>query len=284
LTVRYSITVDGQPRFRRQAIGWLATAAARGGVSADQIVVQCTDAVPDDYRRAVCRSFGVEVVTLPGGPGSAGTLNKVRQLAHPALVADWIVLCDCDTVFVEPIPAAVFGPCIAAKLVDVAFPGIDFWTELLQRLGLLNGLPEARRVDRGGGLTYRNNCNGGLYVGDSAHWAVIGPEWQSSAAALPGWITTEPRLTYHYDQIAFGVACAWRRVDVELLPKRLNFPFHEDPPAPIATEPVILHHHQSLENGRLICQPGHEMCPGVLIAVAQVNAILDEVAWNMFGL
>jgi hypothetical protein len=85
LTIRYSIAVDGPPRFRRQALGWLATGAALGGVTADQVLVQCTDVVPDTFRRTVARVFGVEVTALPGGTVSRGTLNKLSQLAHPAL-------------------------------------------------------------------------------------------------------------------------------------------------------------------------------------------------------
>ena len=49
LTIRYSIAVDGPPRFRREALGWLATGAALGGVTADQVVVQCANAVPDAF-------------------------------------------------------------------------------------------------------------------------------------------------------------------------------------------------------------------------------------------
>src|SRR5918994_6283482 len=184
LTIRYSIAVDGPPRFRRQALGWLATGAALGGVTADQVVVQCTNAVPDAFRRTVAQAFGVEVTALPGA-GTRGTLNKLSQLAHPALDGDWIVLCDCDTAFAEPLPATVFRSGIAAKLVDVGFPDLEFWTDLLGRLGLSNGQPEARRAAKGGGVTYRNNCNGGLYVGDSAHWARIAPEWRRRRGGPP---------------------------------------------------------------------------------------------------
>ena len=282
--IRYSIAVDGPSRFRRQALGWLATGAALGGVTADQVLVQCTDGVPDAFRRAVTREFGVEVTALPERDGRRGTLNKLSQLANPALDGDWIVLCDCDTAFAEPLPAAAFRAGIAAKLVDVAFPGLEFWTDLLGRLGLSRGSPEARRPAKGGGVTYRNNCNGGLYIGDRAHWARIAPEWERAADALPTWITTPPSWRHAYDQIAFGVACARLGLDVELLPPRLNFPFHEDPPAPLEVRPVILHHHQALETSRLRCKPGHAACPGVLAAVERVNRVLDRLDWKAFGL
>jgi hypothetical protein len=284
LTIRYSIAVDGPPRFRRQALGWLATGAALGGVTADQVVVQCTNAVPDAFRRTVARAFGVEVTALPGGGDTRGTLNKLSQLAHPALDGDWIVLCDCDTAFAEPLPATAFRSGIAAKLVDVGFPDLEFWTDLLGRLGLSNGQPEARRAAKGGGVTYRNNCNGGLYVGDSGHWARIAPEWRRAADALPTWMAAPPSWTRYYDQIAFGVACARLGLDVELLPPRLNFPFQENPPAPLEIQPVLLHHHQSLESGRLHCRPGHAACPGVLTAVRRVNRVLDRLDWKAFGL
>ena len=284
MTIQYSITVDGPPRFGRQALGWLSTASALGGVTADQILVQCTDAVPDLFRRAVAEAFGVEVTALPGGAESKGTLNKLMQLEHPALVADWIVLCDCDTVFAGPLPATAFRPGIAAKLVDVGFPDLDFWTDLLGRLNLSKGQPEFRLAAKGGGATYRNNCNGGLYIGDSAHWARIGPEWRRAADALPTLMSTAPFWSRYYDQIAFGVACACLRIDVELLPASLNFPFHENPPVALTIEPVVLHHHQALERGQLRCRPGHAMCPGVLTAVARVNEVLEKIEWTAFGL
>jgi hypothetical protein len=284
LTIRYSIAVDGPPRFRRQALGWLATGAALGGVTADQVLVQCTDVVPDTFRRAVARVFGVEVAALPGGAASRGTLNKLSQLEHPALDGDWVVLCDCDTVFAEPLPASAFRSGIAAKLVDVGFPDLVFWTDLLGRLGLSNGQPEARPAASGGGLTYRNNCNGGLYVGDRAHWARIAPVWRWAADALPTWITAPPSWNHYFDQIAFGVACARVGLDVELLPPRLNFPFHQDPPGPLEIQPILLHHHQSLESEQLHCRPGHALCPGVLSAVRRVNRVLDQLDWGAFGL
>jgi hypothetical protein len=246
--------------------------------------VQCTNAVPDAFRRTVARAFGVEVTALPGGGDTRGTLNKLSQLAHPALDGDWIVLCDCDTAFAEPLPATVFRSGIAAKLVDVGFPDLEFWTDLLGRLGLSNGQPEARRAAKGGGVTYRNNCNGGLYVGDSGHWARIAPEWRRAADALPTWMAAPPSWTRYYDQIAFGVACARLGLDVELLPPRLNFPFQENPPAPLEIQPVLLHHHQSLESGRLHCRPGHAACPGVMTAVRRVNRVLDRLDWKAFGL
>jgi hypothetical protein len=284
VTTRYSIAVDGPPRFRRQAIGWLATGAALGGVSGDQVLVQCTDAVPDTFRRAVARAFGVEVTALPGGAASRGTLNKLSQLAHPALDGDWVVLCDCDTAFAEPLPATAFRPGIAAKLVDIGFPDLEFWIDLLGRLGLSNGQLQARRAANGGGVTYRNNCNGGLYVGDRAHWARIAPEWRRAADALPSWTLVPPGWSHYYDQIAFGVACARLGLDVDLLPPRLNFPFHEKPPRPLDIQPVLLHHHQSLDSGRLRCRPEHATCPGVLTAARRVNRVLDRLDWKAFGL
>lgn len=194
MTIRYAIAVDEPPRFGRQALGWLATGAARGGVTADQVLVQCTDVVPDTFRRSVTRVFGVEVTALPGGAVSRGTLNKLSQPAHPALDGEWVVLCDCDTAFAEPLPARAFRAGIAAKLVDVGFPDLEFWTDLLGQLGLSNGQLEARRAANGGALTYRNNCNGGLYVGDSTHWARIAREWRRAADALPTWISAPPEL------------------------------------------------------------------------------------------
>jgi hypothetical protein len=283
LTLRYSIAVDGPPRFRRQAVGWLATGAALGGVSGDQVLVQCTDAVPDTFRQTVARVFGVEVTALPGGAVSRGTLNKLSQLAHPALDGDWVVLCDCDTVFAEPLPATAFRPGIAAKLVDAGFPDLEFWTDLLGRQGLSNGQLQARRAANGG-VTYRNNCNGGLYVGDRAHWARIAPEWRWAADALPTWTMVPPSWSHFYDQIAFGVACARLGIDVELLEPRLNFPFHVNPPRPLDIQPVLLHHHQSLESGRLHCRPGHATCPGVVTAASRVNRVFDRLDWKAFGL
>ncbi|WP_346419528.1 hypothetical protein [Mycolicibacterium cosmeticum] len=230
----------------------------------------------------MAKHFGVEVVALPGGEVGRGTLNKLGQLRHPALDAEWIVLCDCDTVFTEPLPTTVFAPGIAAKLVDVGFPGIPFWNDLLGRLGL--GAADARPAEIGGVLTYRNNCNGGLYIGDRGCWACIGTEWQRAVDALPAWVSVPASWTRHYDQIAFGVACATLKLDVRLLGSELNFPFHLEPHGPNDLSPVILHHHQSLDSKRLRCRPGYETFSGVMSAVARVNAVLADVDWAGCGL
>jgi hypothetical protein len=247
------------------------------------VLVQCTDAVPPAFRAAVGRAFGVEVVTLPGGATSGTTRNKLRQLEHPALDADWLVLCDCDTVFAGPLPETVFRPGLSAKLVDVGLPRLAFWTDLLGRLGLAHGVPPARRSAHGGVATYRNNCNGGLYVGDRDTWSRIGPAWRRAAEELPGLVDVPPSWEHHFDQMALGVACARLGIDVELLPSRLNFPFHLDPVAPVERAPVLLHHHQALPTGRLECSPGHAASPAVLAAADRVNRVLERVDWEAFG-
>ncbi len=117
------------------------------------MLVQCTETVPDDFRRGVARTYGVEVVALPGPGSRHGTLNKLRQLDSPDLDADWIVLCDCDTLFAEPLPETAFRPGLSAKLVDVAFPALPVWADLLGRLGLGPGRPPARHAAKCGGAT-----------------------------------------------------------------------------------------------------------------------------------
>jgi hypothetical protein len=84
-------------------------------------------------------------------------------------------------------------------------------------------------------------------VGDRAHWARIAPAWRWAADAFPTSITP-PSWDHNFDQIALGVACARLGIDVELLPPRLNFPFHQNPLGPREIQPVLPHHYQTLES------------------------------------
>jgi hypothetical protein len=281
-SVRYSIAVDGPDRLRRQAIAWIVTATRLGGVDPEQVLVQCTARVPDTYRTALAGRFGVRVVSLPGEPAGPPTLNKLRQFEHPELDADWIVSCDCDLVFAGPLPATCFSPGIAAKLVDIGFPELGYWRDLLERLGLDE--PEPRRAARADRETYRNNVNGGFYVGDREHWARMAPVWSRTAAELLPQLPDKRGYRYHVDQIAFGVTCARLGVDVELLPDELNFPLHLPPPDELSTEPLVIHHHQDLTDGTLACGTGYEGFPGVVAAIDRVNGVLAGVEWTAFGI
>jgi hypothetical protein len=280
-SVRYSITVDGPDRLRRQAIAWIVTATKLGAVDPGQVLVQCTTRVPDEYRTALAERYGVRVVPLPGLPVGPPTLNKLRQFDHPELDADWIVTCDCDLVFAGPLPETCFRPGIAAKLVDIGFPELPYWRELLERLGLDE--PEPRRAGRADRETYRNNVNGGFYVGDREHWARMAPVWTRTVAELLPQLPTEGRYRYHADQIAFGVTCARLGVDVALLPEELNFPLHLPPPHGLPIEPIVIHHHQDLRHGALARRLVYdERFPGVVAAIDRVNAALAEVDWTAF--
>jgi hypothetical protein len=121
-------------------------------------------------------------------------------------------------------------------------------------------------------------------VGERAHWARVTPAWRRTADALPTWIMAPPSWSHYYDQIAFGVACARLGLDIERLPTRLNLPFHEDPPGRLEIQPALLHHHQSLDTGLLLCRPRHALCTVVLTAVTRVNRVLDRFDWSAFGL
>lgn len=168
-------------------------------------------------------------------------------------------------------------------LVDVGFPDLEFWTDLLRRLGLSNGQLQAHQAANGGGVTYRNNCNGGLYVGGRGYWARIAPEWRRAADALPTWTMVpqlEPRL--RPDRVRCRLRPARpRRRPASATP---DLPFHVSPPRPLDIQPVLLHHHQSLESGRLHCRPEHTTCPGVLTAARRVNRVPDRLDWKAFGL
>lgn len=283
---RYSVVVDGTPRICRQAVAWTRCALTLAGIAPDHLQVNVMSSVPAAFTAGMAR-WGVECRRLRDDRVSAGPLNKIRQL-EPGVIPSALltVLCDCDTVFTAALPEFASSSGLCGKLVDIGNPPLRYWRTLFLVLGLrMTG--DAVRVARNGRRTYRNNVNGGLYMIREDVREDLFRAWRAFTGTLltnPGYVRP---WRYHIDQIAFGLACAWLGLTVDLVDDRMNYPLHLRPPAGSVSElPVVLHHHQGLGGG-ILRYGAHSDAVAhrpVRQTIDQVNSVLRTVAWSRFGL
>jgi hypothetical protein len=268
MSVVYSCVVDGDARFQRQACTWAQTLITHAGRHPDEIVVHAVEGAQGegfDWLRAL----GIRIEPVPRFDARHAHSNKLRQLDSPALCgADRVVLCDCDTAFAGDLEALIEGAGVRAKRVDTAQPPLRLWEVLFEAAGF-DRVPAPALATQTGELTYRNNCNGGLYVLDQRVLEPLRELWPRWATWTLDHADLLGELVFFSDQISFGLALEELGLQVDPLPLEANFPTHIPcPPGALAREPLMLHYHGRVDADGLLLPTG---VPEADRAIARVN-------------
>ncbi|MHB8211371.1 MAG: hypothetical protein ACYDDP_08520 [Acidithiobacillus sp.] len=256
MNLLYSFVVDAGEKFLRQTTTFLKTILACG-VQPEQLVAQITPSAGAAAHKLV-RSYRVTSVELE--PHLDGRYcNKIEQLSFLHNVpSDSVVLCDTDLAFAESITSAIHSSRIYGKPVDFANPPIEQLNQLAAMAGITSSPPLARTTCTGE-LTWRSNCNGGLYVLPHAILRDLQPLWSKYASLALGASDILGNKTHHADQIGFAMAIVALNLDINELPVEYNFPMH----VPQAFErmcfdtPKILHYHDKQTQDGFLLPTGY---------------------------
>lgn len=272
--IRFSCVVDYQPIFLAQATRWARSLIEIANVPPEDLVVHHTEGLGQDCA-ARFSPLGVRTTEVPAVSRRRPHLNKLAQLRSAFLHdADLAVLCDCDTLFVAD-PRPYFAKdMFAAAVVDRPNPPIEIWDILLQRAGLARRRPD---IDVGStaAMTIFENRNGGLYVLPGARLGELYEPWINWAQWLEAQADVLGDYTIYIDQIAFALTCLALDIELELLPKALNFPTHLSTTEFGDGAPIMLHYHYKVDDSGMLQPTGRHT---VDRAIAFVNERLAKPA------
>ncbi|MFG2049297.1 hypothetical protein ACGFIW_17935 [Micromonospora sp. NPDC048935] len=268
-TVKFSCVVDGSPRYRHEAWIWSTTLLRIARRQPHEVVMHLVEGV-DGREFDLLRDLGVEIRTVPRFDERHPYSNKLSQLHSDALRdADLVVLTDCDIAFADDVDGLFSGlEMVAAKTVDLARPSYDHWRRIFTAAGF-DSEPELALATHSREPTFARNFNGGVYVLTREAFAAIGSAWPR----WNRWLLDRPEvlgdLTFHTDQVAFGLATHELGLAVCDLPPRFNYPTHLVDPLP--ADPVMLHYHQHLDDAGYLRTVGHD---AVDAKIRRVNRVL----------
>ena len=281
------MVVDWVPAHPYQAETLLFTLEQFAAVPRQCMIVQCTDRVAEDVRRAF-RQDGHVVASF--SPYLDRTYcNKIAQLDYFAdanrsssASTDYdiqgVFLLDLDVAVLSPLdipdPEVVWG-----KIVDGANPGLAVIERLFAAAGI--ELPPVVPCDwEGRGETVATNFNGGFLYIPHVHLRRLRAAWRKWAEFLharPS-IFDHPSAKKHLDQVSFAMALASEEIPYRHLPTNWNFPCHEDRhPRSFRPEVALraLHYHDRLDEFGLIA-PVVSGFAALNTAVERVNATLGR--------
>nr|MDT0659797.1 hypothetical protein [Micromonospora sp. DSM 115978] len=256
-SVRFSCVVDGTPRYTHEAWIWSTTLLRLALRKPHEVVVHLVEGV-DSQDFDFLRDLGVEIRTVPRFDQRHPYSNKLSQLESEALQdADLLVLTDCDIAFADDVSGLFSGlEMVAAKTVDLARPSHDHWKRIFAAAGF-DSEPGLALATHSREPTFSQNFNGGVYVLTRAAFAAIRvgwPRWNR-------WLLDRPEilgdLTFHTDQVAFGLATHELGLAVRTLPSKFNYPTHLVDPMP--SDPVMLHYHQHLDDAGFLRTTGQDV-------------------------
>jgi hypothetical protein len=269
-SVRFSCVVDDTPRYRREVRIWTTTLLRIARRRPDELVVHLIDGV-DGPEFDVLRELGVHVRTVPRFDPRHPYSNKLGQLRSEALQdAELVVLTDCDMAFAGDVSGLFHGlDMVAAKTVDLARPSHEHWRRIFAAAGF-GTEPGLALATHSGEPTFVHNYNGGVYVLTRGAFAALRDAWPR----WNRWLLDRPEvlgdLTFHTDQVAFGLAVHELDLAVRVLPSTFNYPTHLAGPAP--ADPVMLHYHQHIDDAGYLRTTGNDTVDARILAVNRVLA------------
>jgi hypothetical protein len=264
----YSFIIDSDERFIPQTRTFLATLIGTG-ISPGDIIAQITPSA-GSVVRTLPGSFGVQMRDLE--PCLDGRYcNKIAQLSTlKELECDYVVLCDTDIAFRRNLSGIVREPTVFAKPVDFPNPPLERLDALRVAAGI-TAAPVLTRTSCTAELTYRTNCNGGIYVLPFELLADFQPLWVRFARLALERSDILEHWTHHADQIGFALAMLELGLSFNELPVEYNFPTHAHHSFPNMAfdRPSILHYHDCHDAEGRIHQTGHPLIDQV---IDQINA------------
>ena len=291
---RYSMVVDWVGGHPYQAEILLFTLQEYGGVPADAIIVQCTNRVSEEVRRAF-RQQGYRVVGI--APYLDGKYcNKIAQLDYLVEEAaqdgrapggggqtDGVFLLDLDLAVLAPLEVAEPN-AVCGKVVDGDNPDLATMEAIFAAAEL--PLPPVVPCDWTDlGETIATNFNGGFLYVPQPQIAPLRHAWRRWAEFLfarPQLFTDDTRK--HIDQVSFALAIASTNTPHRQLPSNWNFPCHEQHELRYfdASERLVaLHVHDCLDEFGLIA-PKISGYAAVDEAVERLNAAIGERRASVF--
>ena len=285
----FSFIVDKDPLFAYQ--GWHL---------AHSIMDQCA-AKPQDlhvqFTREVSprttdifKSMGCSVSRLERF-GDGRYCNKIAQWNNVSQAdADHFVFLDTDTILVADCREQLPVDLVSAKIVDLANPPIEALSEIMIAAGF-STMPATCVVGADPSMTYRGNCNSGMYCVSKQYAERLFAAWRRWALWLLD--NMEPMRRSgrenHVDQVSFCLALHETGVPFGLASSNLNYYVHfsgghayMDPRRPIS----ILHYHNASLDVVGALQPRAALTPLEAAAVGAANAQIakhfdNRLFWDM---
>jgi len=256
MTVKFSCVVDQDPRFAQQALVWAASLLTYGGQEADSLVIHTIGECDSEYRK-IFEDWGIKIRAVRSFDVRHPNSNKLIQLESEELhSADYVVLCDCDTAFCEPISAWIKGDSIQARIASFAGLSVRGWESVFQLAGL--SVPALRvKSVLNCQDTLPTYCNGGIYIIPQILLQTLREAWPR----WDRWLLEHneligPRLAFA-DQISFAMSCEEMGLHVDHLPLEMNFDGVSRPQGLFRVtgkteiQPLVLHYHQLNKGGLL---------------------------------
>jgi hypothetical protein len=271
VSVKFSCVVDGTPRYLHEAWIWSTTLLRIARRRPDELVVHVVEGV-DGRDFDFLRDLGVEIRTVTRFDRRHPHSNKLSQMDSEVLQdADLVVLTDCDIAFADDVDGLFTGlEMIAAKIVDLPRPSHEHWRRIFAAAGFA-AEPGLALSTHSHEPTFVHNFNGGVYVLTRAAFAAMRGAWPR----WNRWLLERTQLellgdmSFHLDQVAFGLATHELGLAVRVLPPAFNYPTHLADPVP--TDPVMLHYHEHLDEAGLLRATGLE---AVDAKIRRVNRVL----------
>jgi hypothetical protein len=238
----------------------------------------------------IFKSMGCSVSRLERF-GDGRFCNKLAQWSSLSRTdADHFLLLDTDMILIDDCRWWLPAEAVSAKIVDGANPRIEVLEEIMIAAGF-STMPAACAVDRNQAMTYRGNCNGGMYSVPRLYAERLFAAWRRWALWLLDNMEPLRRAgkETHVDQISFCLAIHETGIPFELAPSNLNYYIHLPGSHTYldATRPIsILHYHNASLNVVGALEPRAALTPLEVAAVGAANAQIarhfdNRVFWDM---
>jgi 2-polyprenyl-3-methyl-5-hydroxy-6-metoxy-1,4-benzoquinol methylase len=277
----YSCVVDVNPKFHYQSWLLVHSLIEMANVSPQNIWIHYIVGVDVTFLEKL-RSLGVQLKEIDSF-GDGKYCNKIAQLSNESLKeADLVILMDTDMIVTQQISGEINFNCVSGKIVDYPNPEISVLNKIFSEAGIEEQLAPIK-TDFSEDLTYAGNYNGGLYVIPKIYLGEIYTSWKKWALWL-----LETRFLHdvdkgiHVDQVSFCMTVHEKKIPIEHLHKKYNFPTHIDYFKDI--EPAIIHYHWELDATGLL-KTDLNSTKEYRESIRKVNALIqrhfdNEIFWN----
>ena len=178
MTIFYSCVVDSGERSLWQLKVWILGLTHLAGVPSERLCVHVLgkNAAAEDYLAA----NGIRYKHVERF-GDGRFCNKLSQCASSLFTgADYVFLCDCDTVCLENIEDCAHMQNISGKIVDMPYPPLS----ILEKIFDEYAVPKPPVLETLTGRSLSNNFNGGLYGIPLLLFDTLGRLWKEYAQSL----------------------------------------------------------------------------------------------------
>lgn len=264
-TVCLSCVVENDSVYMLQTINLIGSVLETETFKPENIFIHFIDDEETNLEKIqIFKNLGIQTRLVKRfGFGEKAYCNKLMQLSTPEFYRyDVVVFCDTDIVFVENVRQRFNTSVIHAKEVDLPNPPLDILSFLFEKTGI-SIKPQLIPTSFGKSLTFKTNCNGGIYIIPTQYLNNLSDSWLKWANFAFQNQSLLGKYIMHSDQIGFCFAMLELDLPFELLPLSFNFPTHlelETYRGVQDVKPAIFHYHKRMDQSGFLLPIGiHEI-------------------------